>query len=113
MRGTSWPLPPKKEPQIGLLHPLRRYGFNLTKAESKSGLALRYGWQPKNLHPISTCREPFTVDHSLHCAKGGYTHVRYHEIRETLANKKSATMTSLNQSFSRYRASPSTNNHND
>ena len=66
--------------------PLQRYGFTLTKAEFKDGLALRYGWQPKNLPPVCPCGEPFTVAHSLHCAKGGYTHIRHNEIRDTFAN---------------------------
>ena len=31
------------------------------------------------------CGEPFTVGHSLHCGKGGYTHTRHDEIRDTFA----------------------------
>ena len=50
---------------------LQRYGFNLTKAEFKDGLALRYGWQPENLPPVCPPGEHFTVAHALHCAKGG------------------------------------------
>ena len=66
--------------------PLQRYGFNLTKAEFKDDLALRYEWQPNNLPPVCPWGEPFTVAHSLHCAKGGYTHIRHNEIRDTFAN---------------------------
>ena len=66
--------------------PLQRYGFNLTKAEFKDGVALRYGWQPKNLPPVCSCGDPFTVAHSLHCANGGYNHIRHNEINDTFAN---------------------------
>ena len=31
------------------------------------------------------CGQPFTLTHSLHCTKGGYTHLRHNEIRDTYA----------------------------
>ena len=65
--------------------PLQKYGFALSKSEFRDGLALRYGWEPKN-PPIScACGEPFAMYHTLHCAKGGYTHLRHNEIRDTFA----------------------------
>ena len=30
----------------------------------------------------SSCSEKFTLSHALHCAKGGYKHKRYNEIRD-------------------------------
>ena len=65
--------------------PLKRYGFTLTKSEIRDGLALRYGWEPKNVPVKCPCGEPFTVAHSLHCGKGCYTHNRHDEIRDTFA----------------------------
>ena len=66
--------------------PLKRYGFTLTKTEFRDGLAIRYGWEPKNIPASCRCRETFNLAHALHCAKGGYTHMRHNEIRDTFAN---------------------------
>ena len=64
---------------------LQKYGFALTKSEFRDGLALKYGWEPKIL-PISwACGEPFVMSHALYYAKGGYTDLRYNEIRDTFA----------------------------
>ena len=32
------------------------------------------------------CGADFNLTHALHCAKGGYTHIRHNEIRDTFAN---------------------------
>ena len=32
------------------------------------------------------CGANFNLTHALHCAKGGYTHIRHNEIRDTFAN---------------------------
>ena len=46
---------------------------------------MRYGWAP----PITphTCPyvQSFTLTHSLYCPKGGYTHLRHNETRDTFA----------------------------
>ena len=36
---------------------------------------------------MDTCPggQPFTLTHSLHCPKGGYTHRRHNETRDTFA----------------------------
>ena len=65
--------------------PLKRYGFDLTKTEFRDDLSLRYGLQPKNLSSKGPCGEAFTNSHALHCGKGGYTHMRHNEIRDTFA----------------------------
>ena len=65
--------------------PLKRYNFSLNKSEFKDGLHLRYRWEPPNTPHICPCGQPFTLTHSLHCPKGGYTHLRHKEIRDTFA----------------------------
>ena len=66
--------------------PLKKYHFNLTKSEFRDGIALRYGWEPVKLPSNCACIEPFTVSHALHCTKGGYTHIRHNDIRDSFAN---------------------------
>ena len=66
--------------------PLKRYGFQLNKSEFRNGLSLRYSWNPKNAPLNCPCREIFSLNNALHCPKGGYTVVRYNELRDTLAS---------------------------
>ena len=66
--------------------PLKKYHFDLTKSEFRDGIALRYGWEPVKLPSNCACNEPFTVSHALHCPKGGYTHIRHNDIRDSFAN---------------------------
>ena len=66
--------------------PLKRYHFDLTKGEFRDGMALRYGWDPVKLPPRCTYGENFNVAHALHCPKGGYTHIRHNDIRDSFAN---------------------------
>ena len=66
--------------------PLKKYHFDLTKSEFRDGIALRYGWEPVKLPSNFACNEPFTVSHALHCPKGGYTHIRHNDIRDSFAN---------------------------
>ena len=65
--------------------PLTKYGFNLNKSEFRDGLHLRYGKEPKRLPKSCPCGEDFTVVHALHCPRGGYTHIRHNEVRDTFA----------------------------
>ena len=66
--------------------PLKKYNFNLSKSEFRDGIALRYGWEPPKLASNCVCGEPFTVAHALHCPRGGYTHLRHNDIRDSFAN---------------------------
>ena len=59
--------------------------ISLNESEFKYGLHLRYGWEPSKTPHTCPCRQPFTLTHSLHCPKGGYTHLRHNEIRDTFA----------------------------
>ena len=65
--------------------PLKKYNFNLTKSEFRDGIHLRYGWDPPNLPQRCACGAQFDITHALHCAKGGFTHQRHNEIRDTFA----------------------------
>ena len=66
--------------------PLSKHGFDLTKTEFRDGIALRYTWEAKNTPAICPCGKEFSLTHALHCAKGGYTHLRHNEIRDVFAN---------------------------
>ena len=74
----------KRSIQLASSPPTETLWFH-SYSEFREGLALRYGWEPKNLPTKCPCGEPFTVAHSLHCGKGGYTHMRHDEIRDTFA----------------------------
>ena len=47
--------------------PLSRHGFNLTKAQFRDGLAIRYGWIPDRLPTKCACGAIFDVTHALQC----------------------------------------------
>ena len=66
--------------------PWSKHGFDLTKTEFRDGIALRYTWEAKNTPAICTCGKEFSLTHALHCAKGGYTHLRHNENRDVFAN---------------------------
>ena len=65
--------------------PLKKFNFSLNKSELEDGLHLRYGWQPPNTPHKGPCEPSFTLTHSLHSPKGGYTHLIHNEIRDTFA----------------------------
>ena len=64
--------------------PVSRY--NLNKSEFSDGIYLRYGWEPTKTTLTCACGANFNLTHALHCAKGGYTHIRHNEIRDIFAN---------------------------
>ena len=51
--------------------PLKIYGPSkkITKTEIRDGLAIRYGWEPKNIPASYPCGENFNLAHALHCAR--------------------------------------------
>ena len=63
-----------------------RYNFNLNKSEFRDGIYLRYGWEPTKTPLTYACGANFNLTHTLHCAKGGCTHIRHKEFRDTIAN---------------------------
>ena len=64
---------------------LKKYNFSFNKSEFEDGLHLRYGWEPPKTPYTCPCGQPFTLTYSLHCPKGGYTHLRNNKIRDTFA----------------------------
>ena len=62
--------------------PLKKYGFNMNKSEFRDGLCLRYHWDLERTPELCAFGEKWTIAHSLHCPKGGYTHLRHNEIRD-------------------------------
>ena len=66
--------------------PLSKRGSDLTKTEFRDGIALRYSWEVKNTPAICPCGKKFSLTYALHCAKGGYTHLRNNEIIDLFAN---------------------------
>ena len=62
--------------------PLKKYGFNMNKSEFLGKLCLRYHWNLERTPEHWAFGEKWTIAHSLHCPKGGYTHLRHNEIRD-------------------------------
>ena len=48
-------------------------------------LALRYGWEIKNLPSTCACGAHFNPAHALQCPTGGFTITRHNEVRDLLA----------------------------
>ena len=65
---------------------LKRYGFTLTKSESRDGLCIRYNIEAKNTPIFCPCVETFALSHALNLCEGGYTHMRRNKIREAFPN---------------------------
>ena len=61
---------------------LRKCNFSLNKSEFKDGLHLRYELEPPYTPHTYPYGQQFTLTHSLHCPKEGYTHLRHKEIRD-------------------------------
>ena len=55
-------------------------------SEFRDGIYLKYEWEPTNIPLTPACGQSFERTHALHCAKGGYAHMRHDEIKDTLAN---------------------------
>ena len=63
--------------------PLKKYGFNKNKSEFRDRLRLRYHWDLERSPEHCACGEKRTIAHSLHCPKGGFTHLRHIGIRDS------------------------------
>ena len=65
--------------------PLSDHGFTLHKRAFQDALALRYGWNPKNIPTKCDCGKVFSIEHVLSCAKGGFPTIRHNEIKDLTA----------------------------
>ena len=66
--------------------PLRDHGFDLDKGTFRDSPYLRYGLTLPHLPPSCVCGSPFTVEHALSCARGGYPTLRHNQVRDLLAD---------------------------
>ncbi len=71
--------------------PLPEHHFTLHKQAFRDAFALRYGWLPTYVPTNCSCGQPFSVQHSLSCLKGGYPSIRHNELRDFTASFLSET----------------------
>ena len=62
--------------------PIEHHGFLLHKGAFRDAIHLRYGWDLPDIPSKCVCGATFTIDHTMTCAKGGYTILRHNEIRD-------------------------------
>jgi hypothetical protein len=76
--------------------PLSQYQFNMSAVEFRDALALRYRRSLLQL-PASCdgCGDPFSIDHSLNCKKGGLIIQRHNEIRDAVGDLASLVWTQV------------------
>ena len=65
--------------------PLARLSYSLNKIEFRDSICLRYGWDIPNTQRFCSCGKINNVNHILNCKKGGYTHYRHDNVRNTIA----------------------------
>jgi hypothetical protein len=65
--------------------PLEVYGFTMNKQEFHDCIALRYNFKISDVSALCFCGEKNSINHSLTCQKGGYTHLRHNSLRDTFA----------------------------
>ena len=52
--------------------PLKEIGLSLNKREFWDGLGLRYDWHIADIPSTCLCGEPFTIDCTMICMRGGF-----------------------------------------
>ena len=62
--------------------PLKEMGFNLNKREFRDGFSLRYDWPITDIPSTCPCGEPFTIDNTMICMRGGFVIQRHNELRD-------------------------------
>ena len=62
--------------------PIKSYGHSLNKREFVDAVSLRYGWPIRDTPKICACGVKNSLDHTLSCLKGGYSHMRHNAVRD-------------------------------
>ena len=62
--------------------PLKNLGFSLNKQDFRDAIYLQYGWSIPNTPLFCGCGAKNDINHTLICAKGGYTHMRHNALRD-------------------------------
>ena len=65
--------------------PYPHLGFELSQLEFVDSVALRYGFEVKDLALTCVCGKPNNADHTLSCSTGGYSILRHNTIRDLMA----------------------------
>ena len=65
-------------------YPNYEHGAVLHKGDFTDAVCLRYGWPPPGLPLICKCGAPFSVQHALDCALGGFRIVQHNETRDVV-----------------------------
>ena len=65
--------------------PLEVYGFTMNKREFHDAIALRYNFKISDVSSVCFCGQKNSINHTLTCQKGGYTHLRHNSLRDTFA----------------------------
>jgi len=67
-------------------YPNYEHGTVLHKGDFTDAVCLRYGWPPPGLPLICKCGAPFSVQHALDCALGGFRIVQHNETRDVVVD---------------------------
>ena len=68
------------------VQPIAEHGFHLSKGDFRDDLCLRYHWPLPNVPSPCECGQPFSIDHSMICRKGGFPTLRHNEVRDITAD---------------------------
>ena len=66
--------------------PIKSYSLHFHKSAFRDAIHLRYGWNIPDKPSTCTCGQPFSIEHTLSCAKGGFPSIRHNKIRDITAS---------------------------
>ena len=65
--------------------PITQHGFNFHKGAFRDGLCLRNGLRPPSLPDLCVCGKSFSIEHALSSLHGGFSTLRYDDLRNITA----------------------------